>query len=291
MNILKNTTSKYYKKFIHNIRSLQNQTAQKLSYLEEITESTFNFILSLSCFLLSILFANSACFSKIPLPIFLISGTLFAFVHLSVHFWIKSMHPKYKDDFTITNTLFIIYSCFLEIFIFIPLAYSSNLFSFISKETPLIHFFLCSIIKVAILWTQKIHRELTQLHTKKILKNKSVPIVVVGNQETVEQFIQEILHSPSFAYDPQCILATDSPENYNICSSWSIPVLSVFDNAEIHKVIRTLPKKPLHIITTTSVQRSEASLQIRSVSQKYALPITQIILNFSHENFNKSVAA
>lgn len=291
MNIFFKKISDYYSLFIQDILALKKQTSATISYLSEFKETSFNLSISVSCFILAILFANGDFLSSIPPHIIITSVFLFACVHLSVHFWTKSFHAKYQNDFLLTNMFLIIYSCFLETLFFIPLAYSIKTFFFISKSVPLLHFFLCMIIKLTILWANKIHRELTQFHTQKILKNKAIPIIVVGNQETVEQFIQEIIYSPAFSYDPQCILATENPEQYNISSSWSIPVLSIFNQNEIHKIIRTLPKKPHYIINTTSIQRSEISSQIQSISQKYSLPITQIILNFSNEHFHTSLVA
>ncbi len=291
MNIFQKRQDSYFKKIFRNILTFSNQKTTHIPFLSELKESSMGFVISLSCFLTTILFANGDVFSSIPSEIFLTSIFLFACIHLSIHFWVKSFHSKYQYEFAYNNILFVLCVCFLESFIFAPFAYSIKTFAYLSKSIPLIYFFLCASVKISILWAIKIHQEMIQYQTKKILKDKSIPIIIIGSQETVEQFIQEIVHSPAFSYDPQCILATENPEKYNICSSWSIPVISIFENNEVHKILRTLPKKPTHIITTSSVQRSEVSAQMQNLSEKYTLPITQIILNYSNEIFKKSLVA
>ncbi|MBA4249823.1 MAG: hypothetical protein C0432_04910 [Candidatus Puniceispirillum sp.] len=291
VNIFPKGIIPYFKKNLRNILLFKNQKTSPIPFLAELKETSMGFAISISCFLTAILFANGDVFSSIPFEIFLTSFFLFICIHLSIHFWVKSFYSKYQYEFALNNILFLVSVCFLESFIFAPFAYSIKAFAYLSKGIPLIYFFLCSSVKLSVLWAIKIHQEMIQYQTKKILKDKSVPIIIIGSQETVEQFIQEIVHSPAFSYDPQCILATENPEEYNICSSWSIPVLSIFENSAIHKTLRTLPKKPTCIITTSSVQRSEISNQIQALSQKYTIPVTQIILNYSNEIFKKSLVA
>ena len=118
-------------------------------------------------------------------------------------------------------------------------------------------------------------------HQKKHhLSQQNIPVILVGSGYATELFIREIMHSNALSFNPLGIISPDVMEKgYRI---HTVPILGAISPLpDIIGVIRSLSKRPQHIIITEQDLPLPFLQDVMELSTKLGVPMMQMITQFS----------
>ncbi len=213
-------------------------------------------------------------------PEFILKNMIvFALVNCSISFWMQT-HRAIWRYVSLEDMIPLALSTVLSTVIFFPLMLLMAQQEALPRSVPIIN----ALVLIMLLGLPRfIYRSIHDQHLlqkRRASAEASIPVLLVGNGDSTELFIREVLHSPDLPYHPLGLITLEEEEVGRHIHS--VPILGTIE--ELDKIILSLNKEKQFpkqiIITESSILKAKKQL-VSKAAIAHGLTLMHMLQHFS----------
>lgn len=213
-------------------------------------------------------------------PEFILKNMLvFSLVSASIFFWMQT-HRAIWRYVSLEDMIPLALSTILATIIFYPLMLLMAQQESLPKSVPIIN----ALVLIMLLGLPRfIYRTIHDQHLlqkRRANAESLIPVLLIGNGDSTELFIREVLHSPSLPYNPLALITLEQDEVGRHIHS--VPILGTLNELdEIIKSLNTEKQPPRQIIITESNILKTQKQLVSKAAIAHGLTVMHMLQHFS----------
>ena len=222
-------------------------------------------------------------------PEFILKNMLvFSLVSASIFFWMQT-HKAIWRYVSLEDMIPLALATILTTIIFYPLMLLMAQQESLPRSVPIIN----ALVLIMLLGLPRfIYRS---IHDQHLLQQRRanaetlIPVLLIGNGDSTELFIREVLHSPSLPYNPLALITLEEDEVGR--QIHGVPILGTID--ELDEIIASLDEEkhpPRQIIITESNILKTQKQLISKASIAHGLTVMHMLQHFSMDVIDEEFA-
>jgi len=276
--ILENSSSKGLCKHIEGLKSRLTHAIPNHAILPSAVLTFDTLMAFLSLFIALYLRIGDEFLEYTP-EFILKNMVVFALVSASIFFWMQT-HRAIWRYVSLEDIIPLALATILTTILFYPLMLLMAQQESLPRSVPLIN----ALVLIMLLGLPRfIYRS---IHDQHLLQKRRanaealIPVLLIGNGDSTELFIREVLHSPSLPYNPLALITFDEDEVGRHIHG--VPILGTID--ELDEIIESLniekhPPRQI-IITESSILKTQKQL-VSKAAIAHGLTVMHMLQHFS----------